>query len=147
MNSELPSPAPTVWPESARFWAGTLEGKLILQRCAACATVNHYPRFLCAACHSAELADIEASGHGTIYSFTVTGKGILDYKDAGAYVLAMVELDEGPKMVTNIVECDPADLQIGQPVEVVFHPTGGAGALPRFRPRSPDSRDSHGGSP
>jgi uncharacterized OB-fold protein len=135
MNAELPSPAPTIWPETARFWAGTLEGKLILQRCAACTTVNYYPRFLCAACHSTELVDIEASGHGTIYSFTVTSKGILDYQDAGAYVLAMVELDEGPKMVTNIVECDPAGLEIGQSVEVVFHPTSGNAALPRFRPQ------------
>jgi uncharacterized OB-fold protein len=132
----LPSPAPQVQPETSRFWAGTLEGKLILQRCSACGTVVYYPRFLCTACHSTELADIEASGLGTIYSFTLTTRGILEYKDAGPYVLAMVELDEGPKMLTNIVECDPADLDIGQPVEVVFHQTGGDGALPRFRPRT-----------
>jgi uncharacterized protein len=135
-GTALPSPAPQVQPETASFWAGTLAGKLILQRCSACGTVLYYPRFLCAACHSTELADIEASGRGTIYSFTLTTRGILEYKDAGPYVLAMVELDEGPKMLTNIVECDPAELEIGQPVEVVFHATGGDGALPRFRPRT-----------
>jgi uncharacterized OB-fold protein len=132
--TSLPSPAPEVQPETARFWAATLEGTLLLQRCSACGTVLHYPRFVCPACHSAELEHVEASGRGTIYSYTVTAKGILEYKDAGAYVLAMVELAEGPKMVTNIVECEPDELAIGQQVEVVFHQTGGDGALPRFRP-------------
>jgi uncharacterized protein len=97
----------------------------------------YYPRFVCPSCHRTELTHIEASGRGTIYSFTVTTKGILEYRHAGAYVLAMVELAEGPKMVTNIVDCDPGELSIGQPVEVVFHDTGGDGALPRFRPVGP----------
>jgi uncharacterized OB-fold protein len=130
----LPAPAPTIQPETARFWAATLRGTLLLQRCSACGLFIHYPRFLCPACHGTDLDDVEATGRGTIYSYTVTSRGILEYKDAGQYVLAMVELDEGVRIVTNIVECDPADLAIGQSVEVVFHPTGGDGALPRFRP-------------
>jgi uncharacterized OB-fold protein len=134
VSPSLPSPSPEVQPETAAFWAATLEGRLLLQRCSACDTVVYDPRFVCSSCHSTELANFEASGRGTIYSYTVTAKGILEYKDAGSYVLAMVELAEGPKMVTNIVECEPADLAIGQEVEVVFHETGGAGALPRFRP-------------
>ena len=130
----LPSPTPEIAPETARFWAATLRGVVLLQRCATCGTVVYYPRFLCPACHSTELVDIESSGRGTIYSYTVTSKGILEYQDAGEYVLAMVELDEGPKMLTNIVDCDPAGLAIGQRVEVVFHRTDGDAALPRFRP-------------
>ncbi|HVW43625.1 MAG TPA: OB-fold domain-containing protein [Amycolatopsis sp.] len=133
--TSLPSPAPEVQPETAAFWAATLEGKLLLQCCAACGAVVYYPRFVCSSCHSTKLAHFEASGLGTIYSYTVTAKGILEYQDAGSYVLAMVELAEGPKMITNIVDCEPGDLAIGQEVEVVFHETGGAGALPRFRPR------------
>jgi uncharacterized OB-fold protein len=132
----LPAPTPEIQPETAAFWEATTRGVLLLQRCAACGTVLWYPRYVCAACHSTELVDFEASGHGTVYSFTLTTRGILEYADAGSYVLAMVELDEGPKMMTNIVGCDPADITIGMPVEVEFHPTAGDAALPRFRPRA-----------
>ena len=136
---ELPTPAPDVQPETATFWAATLDGTLLLQRCATCGRAGYYPRVVCANCHSTDLADFAASGRGTIYSYTVTTRGILEYADAGAYVVAMVELAEGPKMITNIVDCDPADLAIGQPVEVVFVDTGGGGALPRFRPAAWES--------
>jgi uncharacterized OB-fold protein len=78
-----------------------------------------------------------ASGRGTIYSYTVNRRGQADlpaYREAGVYVLAYVELDEGPRVMTNIVSCDPDSVRIGQPVEVVFHDTGAGNALPRFRP-------------
>jgi uncharacterized OB-fold protein len=131
--SGLPTPAPDIEPETAAFWAATLEGTLLLQRCRACQQVNWYPRFVCAHCHATELEDFPASGRGTLYSFSVTGAGILEYKGVGPYVLAMVELEEGPKMVTNIVDADSAQLAIGMPVEVVFSTPEGGGALPRFR--------------
>lgn len=131
---QLPSPPPDVAPETATFWAATLDGKLLLQRCSACGRAGYYPRYVCAHCHSTDLVDTEASGRGSIYSYTVTARGILEYANAGSYVLAMVELDEGPKMITNIIDCDPDALSIGQRVEVVFCDTGGDGALPRFRP-------------
>ena len=134
--STLPAPTPEIQPETAAFWEATTRGVLLLQRCSGCATVLWYPRFLCVKCHSTDLVDFEASGRGTVYSFTLTTRGILEYADAGSYVLAMVELDEGPKMMTNIVGCDPGDITIGMPVEVEFHPTGGDAALPRFRPSS-----------
>jgi uncharacterized OB-fold protein len=131
---QLPAPAPEIAPETAAFWAATLAGTLLLQRCGSCEKACYYPRYVCPNCHSTNLIDFQASGRGTIYSYTVTSRGILEYADAGAYVLAMIELDEGPKMVSNIVNCDPAELAIGQRVEVVFADTGGGGALPRFRP-------------
>jgi uncharacterized OB-fold protein len=135
----LPAPAPQVQPETAAFWEATARGVLLVQRCQECGTAIWYPRFLCPACHSTRLAYMESSGTGTIYSLTVTSRGILEYKDCGPYVLAFVELDEGPKMLTNIVEADPAQLYIGQRVEVVFHDTGTGAALPRFRPVSDGS--------
>ncbi|ORB77314.1 Zn-ribbon domain-containing OB-fold protein, partial [Mycobacterium timonense] len=95
------------------------------------------PRYVCAHCDRPARVDTEASGRGSIYSYTVTTRGILEYANAGSYVLAMVELDEGPKMITNIIDCDPNALSIGQRVEVVFCDTGGDGALPRFRPADP----------
>ena len=72
-----------------------------------------------------------------MYSFTVNRRGQADrpaYRDAGVYVLAYVELEEGPRVMTNIVDCSPDELKIGQRVEVVFHDTGQGSALPRFRP-------------
>jgi hypothetical protein len=134
VSTQLPAPAPEIAPETAAFWAATAEGRLLLQRCADCGQHLWYPRYVCAHCHSVRLESIEASGRGIIYSFTLTTRGILEYADCGPYVLALVELAEGPRMMTNIVEADPATLSIGQAVEVVFHDTGEQSALPRFRP-------------
>jgi uncharacterized protein len=133
-TTQLPAPVPEIAPETAAFWAATLDGTLLLQRCGNCGKACYYPRYVCPHCHATALIDFSASGRGTIYSYTVTSRGILEYANAGAYVLAMIELDEGPKMVSNIIDCDPAELAIGQRVEVVFIDTGGGGALPRFRP-------------
>jgi len=82
---------------------------------------------------------VPASGRGTIYSYTVNRRGAADlpqYRQAGVYVLAYVELEEGPRIMTNIVECDPDSVRIGQKVELVFHDTGEGSALARFRPAS-----------
>lgn len=77
---------------------------------------------------------IEASGKGTIYSFSVTRRGQGPWRDAIPYVLAYVELEEGPRVMTNIVDCDQSALEVGHRVEVVFHDTGQGNALPRFKP-------------
>ena len=74
------------------------------------------------------------SGRGAIYSYTINHRGEGAYQGVPPYVLAYVELDEGLRMMTNIVEADGADLAVGLPVEVVFHDTGAGAALPRFRP-------------
>jgi uncharacterized OB-fold protein len=131
---QLPAPAPNVNAETKPFWDATTEGRLILKKCHACGTVNWYPRTLCPACGSFDTAWIDASGRGTIYSFAVTRRGAGAYRDAAPYVLAYVELEEGPRMMTNIVDCDVDAIGVGDPVEVVFHDTGQGSALPRFRP-------------
>jgi uncharacterized OB-fold protein len=80
---------------------------------------------------------VQASGKGTIYSFTVNRRGagdLVEYRDPVPYVLAYVELEEGPRIMTNIVGCDPDSVKIGQAVEVVFHDTGQGSALYRFKP-------------
>jgi len=135
----LPAPAPFVLPEVKPFWDGTAEGKLLLAHCSECDQVIWYPRPFCPACASTSVNWVQASGRGTIYSFTVNRRGVADlpaYRDAGVYVLAYVELDEGPRIMTNIVECDPDSVHVGQKVEVVFHDTGQGTALWRFRPAS-----------
>jgi uncharacterized OB-fold protein len=130
----LPVPVPTVAPEAAPFWEATAEGRLILPRCDDCGLAFWWPRVLCPSCHSQNLSWLEATGRGTVYSFTVTARGADEYAGIGEYVLAFVELAEGPKMLTNLVDCDPAALEIGQEVEAVFCPTGQGPALVRFRP-------------
>lgn len=134
MSPELPAPAPEVTPETEPFWAATAEGRLVLAHCDGCGLVLWYPKSFCSACGTTGVSWVEASGRGTVYSFSVIRKGQGAYRDAGPYALAYVELDEGPRVMTNVVECDLDALQVGQPVEVVFAPTGDGHALPRFRP-------------
>jgi uncharacterized OB-fold protein len=133
----LPAPAPFVQPELAMFWEATAEARLLLPRCLDCGSTIWYPRPYCADCASTHVEWIQASGRGTVYSFTVNRRGqadLADYRQAGVYVLAYVELDEGPRVLTNIVDCEPDAVRIGQSVTVVFHDTGQGNALPRFRP-------------
>ena len=132
--SRLPAPAPAVGPETEPFWRATAEGRLLLQRCTGCGAVIWYPRGFCPACSGTELEWFDASGRGRVYSYTVNRRGLGPYADAGAYVLAYVELEEGPRVLTNIVDHDPETLAIGDAVEAVFHDTGEGVSLVRFRP-------------
>jgi uncharacterized protein len=133
----LPAPVPFVNPEIKPFWDATAEGRLLLPRCQDCQAVIWYPRPFCPECASTNIDWFQASGRGSVYSYTINRRGQADlpeYRNAGVYVLAYVELEEGPRVLTNIVDCDPDSVRIGQSVEVVFHDTGQGTALPRFRP-------------
>ena len=134
MSSGLPTPVPRPTLETAPFWEATAEHRLVLPCCDACGFVIWYPRMFCPECGSMAVHWTEASGAGTVYSFTVTRKGQGAYRDAGPYVMAYVELAEGPRIMTNIVGVDPAAVHIGQGVRVVFDDTGEGPALPRFTP-------------
>jgi uncharacterized OB-fold protein len=137
VETSLPAPAPFVNPEVKPFWDATAEGRLLLPKCEDCQAVIWYPRPFCPQCASLRVSWVEASGRGSIYSFTINRRGtadLPDYRNSGTYVLAYVELEEGPRVMTNIVDCDPDSVRIGQPVTVVFHDTGQGTALPRFRP-------------
>ena len=129
----LPAPPPVINVETKPFWDATSEGRLVLPRCNDCATVIWYPRLFCPECNSFDVSWFEASGRGTIYSFAVNRRGQGDYRDL-TYVLAYVELEEGPRVLTNIVDCDVEQVAVGQAVQVVFHPTSNGAALPRFKP-------------
>jgi uncharacterized protein len=132
-SQTLPTPAPVVNVETQPFWDATTTGKLVLPRCTACGFVIWYPRAFCPECNSFDVEWFEASGRGTIYSYTVNRRGQGDYRDL-SYVLAYVELEEGPRVLTNIVDVDFEKVSVGQAVEIVFHPTQAGPALPRFRP-------------
>lgn len=136
MTTNLPAPAPDVNPETAPFWAATARGELLVKQCEDCASLIWYPRSLCPECGSPRTRWQPVSGRGQVYSYTVNNRGEGPYRDYGPYVLAYVELDEGPRLMTNIVEAEPGALAVGLPVEVTFHDTGEGSALPRFRPRA-----------
>lgn len=135
-ETALPNPEPTITPETEPMWRAANDGRLLLVRCNRCERFLWYPRALCSACSTLDTGWYEASGRGTVYSFTVVRRGRDDYEAATPYVLAYVELDEGPRVMTNIVECELDDLAVGLPVEVVFHHSASGQAFPRFRPRT-----------
>ncbi len=136
-ETSMPTPVPFVQPEVKVFWDGTAEGKLLLPKCTECQSYIWFPRPFCPSCGSLSVDWVPASGKGTVYTFTVNRRGAGDlpeYRETPPYVLAYVELAEGPRIMTNIVECDPDSVRIGQAVELVFHDTGQGTALYRFRP-------------
>lgn len=136
----LPAPEPPVNPETAAFWSATGEGRLLIKRCGDCDQPHWYPRQICPFCHSNETRWEQACGYGAIYTYSVCRRGRDSWKDAAPYVLAYVELDEGPRVMTNIVDCDLEEIAIGDRVEVVFHAADGGYAIPRFRPLVPTTR-------
>jgi uncharacterized protein len=116
------------------FWDATTEGRLVLPRCNGCAAVIWYPRGYCPTCQSMDITWFEASGRATVYSFSITRKGSGAWAAVGPYVTAYVELDEGPRVLSNIVGCAVEDVRIGMAVRVVFDDTGEGAAVPRFTP-------------
>ena len=126
-----PLPAPT--PETQHFWDGTAHGELRLQRCGSCAATYFPPQPFCPACSSDDVAVVLASGRGSLYSYVITHLAAPGFNPP--YVLAVVELDEGPRLLTNLVgvEPDPGALPLDLALEVVYEPVGEI-TLPMFRP-------------
>jgi hypothetical protein len=121
-------PAPAVNPETKAFWAAAAERRLLLGRCIGCGRFHYYPRTLCPFCFG-ETETVDASGEGSIYTFSVQRRG------AGApYAIGYVELAEGPRMLTNFVECDLDALQVGQAARLTWAETDGGPPVPVFKP-------------
>lgn len=133
-TTALPALAPDINPETKPFWDATLEGRLLIKKCTACGDHYWYPRTICPLCGSFDTEWVEAAGTGTIYTFSVQRKGAGPWAAAGPYVLAYIQLDEGPRVLTNIVNAEPESLHIGDPVKVTFQPTETEAALFRFEP-------------
>ncbi|OJZ76032.1 hypothetical protein BRW65_00825 [Mycobacterium paraffinicum] len=131
----LPVPAPSVTEETREFWEGLTKSRFLLPRCSGCASWIWYPRGFCPGCGSLDTAWQEASGRGRIYSYTVVRKsGLPGWSEAVPYVIAYVELDEGPRVMSNIIGCDPDAVTIGSPVRVVMPADDNGHALFRFQP-------------
>ena len=129
-------PLPVVTEESRPFWEGCQKGKLLLQYCGSCQQYQFYPRLYCMQCGSVELQWVQASGYGVIYSYTIIHQNKSpEFVHETPYNVAIVQLEEGPRMLSNIVDIEPVGLQVELPVTVVFDQTTDSITLPRFRPR------------
>lgn len=128
-------PLPLVDEESRGYWEACGRHELYLQRCGSCGALRFYPRALCPSCLSERIEWVRSAGRGTVYTFTVTHQNQAPgFRDTLPYVLAYVELDEGVRMLSNIVACAPGDVRIGLPVEVVFEDATAEISLPKFKP-------------
>ena len=125
-------PQPT--PETQHLWDGTKANELLLQRCDECSKVYFPPRPFCPACASRKVSVTKASGKAKLYSYIIHHRPVPGFTPP--YALAVVELDEGPRMMTNIVDCEqtPVARVLAMPMEVVFEPQTDTITLPLFRP-------------
>jgi len=121
-------------PASEPFWAAARRGELLLQRCRGCGRHQHYPRVLCAHCWSEDLEWVRAGGRARVWTYTVVHRpGHPAWAEDVPYLLAIVELAEGPRLLTNLVRVDPAEAYVGMAVRAEFAPRGDT-ALVRFAP-------------
>ncbi len=140
----MPSVIPPVpGADVAFFWDGVRAGRLLLQACADCGAVRHPPAPMCARCRSLRHEARESTGRGTVYSWIVSRHPT--EPDAQPRIVALVQLDEGVRLVSNLVDVEPADVHNDMPVEVVFVDHDGT-VLPQFRPTTPfwEGSDTHG---
>ncbi len=138
MELDRPLPQP-ITPEARPYWDGLKQGKLVLPRCGACGHVFFYPRVICPACGGRDVGWVEASGRGRLHAFAIAHQSInRAMKVPTPYVLALVELEEGPRMMGNLVNVapDPARIRCDMPVRVVFSRLTDEVTLPLWEPAS-----------
>ena len=131
---ELSRPAPLLNDDNHFYWDAAREGRLVTQKCRRCGRLRHPPRPMCPVCHSLEFEIIDLAGDGVVYSYA-----ILHHPQNPAFdypvLAALVDLDEGVRVLSNLVDIDPGDISIGMPVTVDFRPTRDDGAVPVFKPK------------
>ena len=132
--ADLSKPAPPDDPVTAPFWAAVRQRRLVAPKCQACKLVFLYPRVTCPRCLAREFQWLDLSGRGRVYSCTVVRQAahpafVVDVP----YVFAVIELDEGPRLASNVVGCPPEEVAPDQPVEVLFEDRGDH-VVPLFRP-------------
>jgi uncharacterized OB-fold protein len=126
-------PRPAVTPDNAFFFEGARRGQLLIQRCASCGLLRHPPHAMCSQCRSFDWDTVEASGRATLYSFVV-----VHYPEVPAFdyplVVGLVELEEGTRLVTDLIGVDPSEVRIGMPLEVEMVAFDDELTLPQFHP-------------
>lgn len=128
-------PSPAVSSVERPFWDATRDGKLILQKCVDCNKFIFYPRIYCPHCHSAALTWEKASGKGKIYTYTVVNSNSHSaFLGDIPFVIAIIKLDEGVQMLSNVIGCRPEEVTCDMPVEVFFEKLNAEFTLPKFKP-------------
>jgi uncharacterized OB-fold protein len=130
-------PIPIPQQEADFYWEKTKQHELWFRKCNSCSGVYFYPRDICPSCFSRNTTWTRSSGKGSIFTFAIVHRASIPaFRDDSPYVVAIVELEEGPKMPTNIVniEPDPTKVRVGMPVEVLFEDISDEISLPKFQP-------------
>ena len=127
---------PPVTDVTVDFWEATKEGRLLVQYCGACDSAIFYPREVCPTCLSADSLEWRpSSGKGTVYAYSVQHRPANPtMADRVPYTVALVELDEGIRMMSNIIDCSPDDVSVGMPVTVAWEDLSDGRKLPQFSP-------------
>jgi uncharacterized OB-fold protein len=128
-------PLPKATPESKPYWDGLKARRLMLPWCQDCGKAHFYPRIVCPHCGSRRIEWRQASGRGTLYSFVINHRPPA-WRSKDPYVIAVVQLDEGPRLMTNLVGVapDPASIRCDAPVEIQYEDVSDEVTLPLFRP-------------
>src|SRR6266849_3870704 len=128
-------PLPHLDEENRPWWEALQRHELYIQKCRKCGELRYYPRALCTECMSPNVEWIKCAGRGTVYTFTATYQNQTPgFRESLPYIMAYVELAEGLKVLTNLVECKPDEVRIGMPVEAVFEDATPEVTLLKFRP-------------
>ena len=135
MTDTLRFDLPTIEDETRPFWEGTKAGKLLLRSCQACGAVHYSPRPFCPTCWSDDVEWVEASGRATLYTHsTVYMNDLPPFGERVPYVAAVVELAEGPRMMTEVIDCPVEDLAVDMALEVTFRELTDEVTIAVFRP-------------
>lgn len=128
----LPLPVPQPNPDSQAYWDAAKKDKLVIRRCTACSAMHFMPRFLCPHCWSTELEWVPASGKGTVHSYSVVRRAPMQsYAPRVPYVVALIDLDEGVRMFSNVIGARALETTVGSRVSVCFEERGEQ-KLPQF---------------
>ena len=132
-NKIFPKPS----PETSVYWDGCRRHELLIQCCKDCNKFQFYPRIICTSCMSQNIEWIKVSGRAQVVSYTIVRRPVsAAYKAETPYVVTLVQLEEGPTMMSNIVNCDPAQVHIGMAVEVIFEDWSDEISMPKFQPKN-----------
>ena len=126
-------PRPAITYDNQFFWDGVRSGKLLIQRCADCKRLRHPPMPVCASCRSFEWDTVEASGRGTLYSFVLHYHPVIP-PFPSPHPIGLIELEEGIRLVADLVEVDPQRIEIGMAMRVRFNTVDDELVLPQFGP-------------
>lgn len=130
-------PLPEITDLTRPFWAAARDSKLVMQKCAACGTMNFYPKPWCIECGDRRLDWVEVRPVGTVYSYTTATTVMMNlpgWKEDLPVVLCLVDLDDGPRMYAHLTDCKPEDVRIGMRVQAHFQKISDEAGVPMFRP-------------